>query len=33
MDNYDTKVPLIQKQVEVLNDKFFSASELLKYFN
>jgi hypothetical protein len=33
MDTYETRVPLIQKQVEVLNDQFFSAKELVNNFN
>lgn len=32
MDHYDTRLPQIQKQVELLHDNFFSAHELLQRF-
>ena len=32
MDNYSTRVPLIKEQVEMLNDRFFSAKELINRF-
>jgi glycosyltransferase involved in cell wall biosynthesis len=31
MENYETRIPLVKKQVEVLHEQFFSATELLKH--
>ena len=33
MDNYKTRLPMLKKQVEVLNDNFFSANNLIKQIN
>jgi glycosyltransferase involved in cell wall biosynthesis len=33
MDYYDTRLPQIAKQVEVLHEQFFSANNLIKQFN
>jgi len=33
MDNYESRIPLIQQQVEMLNDRFFSAKDLINQFS
>jgi hypothetical protein len=33
MENYESKLPLIKQQVEVLHERFFSATKLLNYIN
>jgi hypothetical protein len=32
MDNYKTRLPMLKKQTEILNEQFFSAAELIKRF-
>jgi hypothetical protein len=33
MENYESRIPTMEKQVKVLHEQFFSATELLRYFN
>jgi len=33
MDNYKTRLPMLKKQTEILNERFFSAAELIRRFN
>jgi hypothetical protein len=33
MENYESRIPIMEKQVKVLHEQFFSATELLRYFN
>lgn len=32
MDNYKTRLPMLKKQTEILNEQFFSAAELIRRF-
>ena len=33
MDYYKTRLPMLKKQTEILNERFFSATELIRRFN